>query len=88
MSIILEHKEKSEVKEKILDCFYAYCNAKFGSWDKFMQNEEFRFMMEYYEPKYGVSVFSTIADIVADTENIEIKDLLADFSNFRKNNYS
>ena len=83
MSTILEHKEKSEVKGRILDCFYAYCNTKFGSWDKFMKNDEFRLMMEYYEPKYGNSVFSTIADIVADTENINIKDLLADFSDFR-----
>ena len=80
MSIILEHQEKSEIKSRILDCFYAYCNARFGSWDKFMANDEFRRIMEYYEPKYGSAVFSTIANIVADTENIEIKDLLSDFS--------
>jgi hypothetical protein len=86
MSIILKHKEKSEVKGRILDCFYAYCNARFGSWDKFMENDEFRLMMEFYEPKYGSAVFSTIADIVAETEHIEIKDLLADFSNFINKN--
>lgn len=85
MSIILEHLEKSEVKGRILDCFYAYCNTKFGSWDKFMKNDEFRLMMEYYEPKYGSAVFSTVADIVAETEGIKIKDLLADFSNFVNN---
>lgn len=87
MSIILEHREKSEVKGRILDCFYAYCNTTFeGGWDKFMKNDEFRLMMEYYEPKYGITIFSTIADIVASIENIKICDLLADFSYFRNNN--
>ena len=44
-------------------------------------------MMEY-EPKYGITVFSTIADIVAEIENIKICDLLADFSDFRNKNIS
>lgn len=87
MSIILEHQEKSEVKGRILDCFYAYCNTTFeGGWDKFMKNDEFRLMMEYYEPKYGSAVFSTAADIVSETEGIKIQDLLADFSRFMHNN--
>ena len=81
MSTVLKQRNNSEFKSEILDCFYTYCNAKFGNWNKFMENDDFRRIMEYYEPKYGSSVFSAIADIVADIENIEIKDLLADFSN-------
>ena len=85
MSTILKQQKKSEIRSEILDCFYTYCNAKFGNWNKFMENDEFRKMMDYYEPKYGSAVFSTVADIVADIENMKIKDLLADFSNYLNN---
>lgn len=85
-NITTERKKQEELNEKrgIVNYFYAYCNHTYGSqkWEEYMHIEEFKKMMEEYRPIFGDDIFSVLVDNVSEIENISIKNLLADFSNF------
>lgn len=85
-NITTERKKQEELNEKrgIVNYFYAYCNHTYGSqkWEEYMHIEEFKIMMEEYRPIFGDDIFSVLVDSVSEIENISIKNLLADFSNF------
>jgi hypothetical protein len=81
---VIKARQISSEKPTIIDKFYSYCSYAFGpdQWKVFMQNEEFRKMIEDYEPRYGDTIFSVIADVVCENQGITIRELIADFSNF------
>ncbi len=78
-------KSKTDSENRsIVDLFNAYCSHEFGSdtWSELMKIPEFSRMINHYRPIYGDSVFQALADSVSEVYNIEIIDLLKDFSNF------
>ena len=83
-----EHTIKEE-KESIVNLFHAYCSHEFGNdrWVEFMNHKEFNNMLTKYQPIYGDIIFSVIADIVSEIENIHVKDLLRNFAEFIRTYY-
>ena len=71
-------------KRTIVNWFSTYCNHEFGisTWNKFMENERFKELLEELQPTFGNSIFQEMADIVSELQNIPIVKLLKDFSNF------
>ncbi|MHA2099280.1 MAG: heme NO-binding domain-containing protein [Candidatus Kariarchaeaceae archaeon] len=78
-----------EGKPTIVELFHAYCSHKFGNdtWHELMNMKEFNKMINQYQPKYGDVIFSVLADTVAETQHIPIKDLLYEFSEFIRTYY-
>lgn len=88
----LETIDKPEIESEnhsIVDLFNAYCSHEFGSdtWSKLMKISEFSKIINHYRPAYGDIVFSELADTVSEVQNIEVVDLLRDFSNFIRTYY-
>ena len=85
LSLETIEKPVTEIEKScMVDLFHAYCTHKFGSsiWSDLMNFKEFNRMINHFQPIYGDSVFSVLADTVCEAHNIEIKTLLNDFSNF------
>ncbi len=82
MSAILSVKKSQNEISDLNTLFKIYCDVKFGNWEKYMENKSFRQIVEELQPKYGLAVFKELVDFVSEYENVQIKDILRDFSKF------
>lgn len=81
MSISVKSENRAD-KTSILDKLYSYLIHAFGSFDKFMSNQQFKRVIEEYEPIFGDVIFADLVDIVSEMENIPIPKILSDFGKF------
>ncbi|MHA2252479.1 MAG: hypothetical protein ACXAD7_19090 [Candidatus Kariarchaeaceae archaeon] len=83
-----DHRKEAE-NRTMVELFHAYCSHEFGKdiWEEFMNIEEFNKMLTYYQPKFGDSIFSVLADTVSSVQGIPIMELLRNFSRFIRTYY-
>ncbi|RMG19663.1 MAG: hypothetical protein D6732_29605 [Methanobacteriota archaeon] len=61
--------------------FKIFCESKFGNWDKYTNSNTFRnIMAKKFE--FGNLIFHDLVNFVSKVEQVPIKDLLHEFSDF------